>query len=127
MNTISTMHPKLVSLAAALLLASSNGAWASADNFKFEACAHLSGDSVAVRLIDGATGQAVTDAKVFAVHRQWLPGKGEPRFLERRVALTPDGKGGFTYEGSDVQPGVKIKLIAQAGTSEVAGTTCVCA
>lgn len=128
MNTIFHKHPRLAGLVVATALsfgASSGAAWAASD-YKFETAGCLSGDTMAVRLIDETTGKSVTDAQVFAVHRQWLPGKGVPRFLERKIALTPDGNGRFTYEGNDVQPGANIKLIAQLDGADVSGSANVC-
>jgi hypothetical protein len=127
MNTIFNKHPRLIGLvvATALSFGASIGA-ASAADYRFETAGCLSGNTLAVRLIDKATGTSVTTAQVFVVHRQYLPGKGEPRFLERKVALAPDGNGRFTYEGDDVQPGANIKLVAQLDGSEVSGSANVC-
>ena len=128
MNSIFNYHPRLIGLALATALslgASSGAAWA-ADNYTFEQARCVSGDNVAVRLVDKATGKTVTNAQVFAVHRQWLPGKGAPRSIERRVALTPDGEGRFTYEGGDVERGANIKLIAQLDGADISGSTDIC-
>ena len=113
-----------LAIAGALSLAT-NTAWAST-NYKFERAGCVTGDNVKVRLIDETTGKSVTNAQVFAIHRQWLSGKGEPRFLERKVALTPDGEGRFTYEGSEVQPGANIKLVAQLDGADISGSTNIC-
>ncbi|MBI1331206.1 MAG: hypothetical protein GC166_15020 [Alphaproteobacteria bacterium] len=122
MNINLKNHPKLIGfvVAAALSLGANTAAWAS--EYKFQTVHCMSGDALAVRVVDETTGQPVNNAQVFVVHRQWLPGKGEPRYLDHRVALTPDGKGDFTYEGSDVQAGATIKLVAQIDGSEIPGT-----
>jgi hypothetical protein len=127
MNIILKKHPKLIGLtvAAALSLGASEAAWAASD-YKFEIARCLSGDTIAVRLIDKATGKSVNDAQVFAVHRQWLSGKGAPRFLDRKIALTPDGDGRFTYQGNDVQSGANIKLVAQLDGSDISGSADIC-
>lgn len=113
------------SLAAALTLGASP---AFAANYKFVPADCLSGDTVKVRLVDETTGKAVPDAQVFAVHQQWLasPKGGAPRFIERKVALTPDGEGRFAYEGSEVRPGANIKLVAQLDGADISGSTTIC-
>ncbi len=120
-------RPGLIGLVVAIALSfgANSAAWA-ASAYKIETIHCASGDPFAVRLVDEATGQPVSNAQVFVVHRQWLPGKGEPRYLEHRVALTPDGKGDFTYEGSDVQAGATIKLVAQIDGSEISGSIGIC-
>jgi hypothetical protein len=106
-------HAGLIGLAftAALSLAA-NTAWASV-NYKFETVSPPSGSTVTVRFIDAATGQPVPNAHVYVVHRQWLAMKGQPQFIDRRIALTPDGNGAFTYQSSDVQAGTTIRLGAE--------------
>lgn len=113
-----------LAISGALSLAA-NTAWAST-NYKFKQADCLSGETVKVRLIDETTGKSVTNAQVFAIHRQWLPGKGAPNFIERKVALTPDGEGRFTYEGNEVQPGANIKLVAQLDGADISGSTNIC-
>jgi hypothetical protein len=127
MNIVLKTHPTLIGLAvaAALSLGASGAAWAAGD-YRFEAADCLSGNTVAVRLIDKTTGKSITNAQVFAVHRQWLPGKGAPRPLDRKVALTPDGTGRFTYHGNDVQPGANIRLVAQLDGSDISGSADIC-
>ena len=127
MNSILKTQPKLIgfAVAAALSLGAGGTAWAASD-YRFEAADCLSGNTVAVRLIDETTGKSITNAQAFAVHRQWLPGKGAPSFLDRKVALTPDGNGRFTYQGNDVQIGAKLRLVAQVDGSDVSGSTDVC-
>ena len=128
MNSILKNHPRLMGLAIATALsfgASSGIAWA-ADGYKFEPAGCLSGDTVRVRLIDEATGKSVTNAQVFAIHRQWLPSKGAPNFIERKIALTPDGEGRFTYESGDVRSGANIKFVAQLDGAEISGSTTIC-
>ena len=39
--------------------------------------------------------------------------KGELRFLDRRIALAPDGNGTFTYASNDVQTAATIRFVAQ--------------
>lgn len=127
MNIILKMHPKLIGLTvAAALSLGAGGAARAADDYKFEQARCVSGDSVAVRLVDKATGRSVTNAQVFVIHRQWLPGKGAPRSIERRIALTSDGEGRFTYEGNEVQPGANLKLVAQLDGADISGSTDIC-
>jgi hypothetical protein len=114
MNSTKNIGEKFVGLvfATALSLASLGHATA-ADRYRFEAAGPASGDTLAIRLIDDSNGQAVSDAHVYSLHRQWIPAKGEPRFLDRRIALEPDGHGAFTYQGNDAQTGVTIRLVAK--------------
>ena len=127
MNVISKKHHKLIGLAvaAALSLGAGGAAWAASD-YRFECADCVSGSTVKVRLVDETTGKSVSNAQIFAVHRQWLPGKGAPNFIERKIALTPDGEGRFTYEGGDVQSGANIKLVAQLDGTEISGSTTIC-
>jgi hypothetical protein len=127
MNIILKNHPKLIGLAvsAALSLGAGGAAWAASD-YRFECADCLSGNTVAVRLVDQTTGKSITDAQVFAVHRQWLSAKGAPSLLDRKVALTPDGTGHFTYHGNDVQPGANIRLVAQLDGSDISGSADIC-
>ncbi|HWC62499.1 MAG TPA: hypothetical protein VG501_02675 [Rhizomicrobium sp.] len=119
-------HAGLLGLAiAGALSLAANTAWAST-NYKFKQADCLSGDTVKVRLVDETTGKSVANAQVFAVRRLWLPGKGEPRFIERKIALTPDGEGRFTYEGSEAEPGANIKLVAQLDGADISGSTTIC-
>jgi hypothetical protein len=108
-------HAGLLGLAlAAALSLSANAAWASVD-YKFEAVSPPSGTTLTVRLVDPATGQPVTAAHVYVIHRQWLPMKSALRFIDRRIALTPNSDGTFTYESNDVQAGSTIQLGAEVG------------
>ena len=118
MNTTKIKHAGLGLAVATTLLFAANAACAASSDYKFEAAGPLSDETLTVRLIDEATGTPVTNAHVFAIHRQQLPVKGEPRFIDRRIALTPDGNGGFIYEGNDVQAGVTIRFVAQVGESD---------
>ncbi len=127
MNMISHNYPRLIGLAVASVLAIGANSGALASNaYKFESAGCLSGDTMKVRLIDASTGQAVRDAQVFAVHRQWLPTKGAPRFIDRKVALSPDGQGRFVYEGQDVAPGATIAFVARLDGQDVSGNASVC-
>ena len=127
MNVISKKHHKLIGLAvaAALSLGAGGAAWAASD-YRFECADCVSGSTVKVRLVDETTGKSVSNAQVFAVHRQWLPGKGAPNFIERKIALTPDDKGRFTYESNDVQSGATIKLVAQLNGADIPGSAKIC-
>ena len=127
MNTIVKRHHKLIGLAiaTALSLGAGGAAWAASD-YRFDCADCVSGSTVAVRLIDKTTGKSVSDAQVFAVHRQWLPGKGAPNFIERKIALTPDDKGRFTYESNDVQSGATLKLVAQLDGADIPGSAKIC-
>ena len=73
-----------------------------------------------------APGKFITNAQIFAVQRQWLPGKGAPTFLDRKIALSRDGAGHFTYQGNDVQPGASIRLVAQLDGSDISGNIDIC-
>ena len=114
MNTSMKMSAGRIGLvfAAALSLATMANA-AAPDSYRFEAVGQPSGITLTIRLVDETSGQPVSDAHVFAIHRQWLAMKGEPRFLDRRIALAPAGNGTFTYESNDVQTGVTIRFVAQ--------------
>lgn len=128
MNIILKNYPRLIGLAVATALSfGANGgvAWAAGD-YKFETAGCLSGNTLAVRLIDETTGKSITNARLFAIHRQWLPGKGVPRSFEQKVALTPDGSGRFMYESTDVQAGANIRLVAQLDGADISGSASVC-
>ena len=112
MNNSRKIGAMSVGLVTALSLASLGHATA-ANRYRFEAEGRASGDTLTIRVIDETNGQAVSDARIYVIRRQWIPVKGEPRFLERRVALEPDGHGAFIYQGNDVQSGVTIRLIAR--------------
>ena len=123
MNT--KLHALGVAFVTALLVASPALA---ATSYKFEPAGCLSGDTVKIRLVDETTSKSVTNAQVFALHRQWLPPTkgGAPHFIERKVALTPDSEGRFTYQGSEVEPGANIKLVAQLDGADISGSTTIC-
>ena len=127
MNSITKTRSKLIGLtvASALSLGAAGAAWA-ANGYKFETADCLTENTVAVRLIDETTGKPITNAEVFAVHRQWLPTKGTPRFIDRKIALTPDGNGRFTYKGNDMRPGATIRLIAKLEGSDISGSANLC-
>ena len=103
---------------AALALLLTVPAFAGTDQYKFETAGPPSGITLTVRLVDETTGEPVRNAHLFAIHRQWLPVKGVPRFIDRRIALTADDSGRFTYESNDVQTGVTIRLVARIGDSD---------
>jgi hypothetical protein len=109
---------------AALIGANREAAWAAQDDYKFEVVGQPSGTTLSLRLVKATNEQPVADAHIFAIHRQWLAAKGQPRPLDVRIALTPVGNGTFIYEGDDVQPGVTIRLVAQIDNSDsdVAGS-----
>lgn len=121
---ITKLHLLGFAFTAALALDASSAF--AANNYKFAQADCLSGDTVAVRLIDEATGKSVTNAQLFAIHRQWLPGKGAPRFIEQRIPLKPNGDGRFTYEGSEVERGANIKLVAQFDGADISGSSTIC-
>lgn len=91
---------------------------AAQDAYKFEVLSQPSGTTLTLRLVDAGSEQPVADAHLFAIHRQWLATKGQPRPLDRRIALTAVGNGTFIYEGDDVQPGATIRLVAQIDDSD---------
>jgi hypothetical protein len=104
-------HAGLLGLAvAAALSLSQNAAWASVDDYKFEAVSPSSRTTLTVRLVNPATGRPVTAAQVYVIQRQWQPMKSALRFIDRRIALTPNSDGTFTYESNDVQAGSTIQL-----------------
>ncbi len=114
MNRSKIIGARFVELAFATALSlASLGQAGAADRYSFEAMRQASGDALTIRLVDETNGQTVSNAHMYAIHRQWIPAKGEPRFLDRRVALAPDGHGAFTYQGNDVQSGVTIRLVAR--------------
>ncbi len=96
---------------AALSLAA-NTAWASVD-YKFEAVSPPSGATLTVRLVDPSTGQPITAAHVYVIHRQWLPMTRVLHFIDHRIALMPNSDGTFTYRSNDVQSGTTIQLSAE--------------
>lgn len=117
MNTTTLKNAGIGLALATTLLFGATAACAAPTNYRFEEVGQPSGTKLTIRLIDEATGKAITDAHVFAVHRQWLPVKGEPRSLDRRIALTPDGQGDFVYDSNDVETGTTIRLVAQVDDS----------
>lgn len=117
MNTIIIKQAGLGFAVAATLVFAANTAWADPTGYKFEADPP-SDEVLTLHLIDGTTGKLVADARVFANHKQQAPFKGVPHFIDRRIALTPDGKGDFTYESNEVRAGVTIPLVAQLAGSD---------
>ena len=123
MNTNVKLHAGLIGLAFATALSLAVNPALAAVNYKFETVSPLSGATLSVRLVDAATGQPVTNAHVYVVHRQWLPMKSSLHFIDRRIELAPDGNGAFTYQSNDVQAGATIPLVAHVGDfSEVWGS-----
>jgi len=110
MNTRTKLHALGFAFAATLSLAA-NTAWA-AGSYKFEAISASAGNALAVRLVDEATGQPVTDAHVYVILRQWLPMKGVPMFTDRRIELKPVGNGIFSYQGGGLSAGTTVRLAA---------------
>jgi hypothetical protein len=103
-----------LALGAAMSLAAfTEAARAATNNYRFEAVGQPSGITLTVRVVDGTSRQPITNAHLFAIHRQWLPTKGAPQFLDHRIALTPEANGTFAYKSNDVQTGVTIRFVAQ--------------
>jgi hypothetical protein len=63
--------------------------------------------------VNTLTGQPVIDAQLFALHKEYRGAKATPSIVYRRVQLSPDGHGDYTYEGRDVQAGALIPIAAQ--------------
>ena len=123
MNTNVKLHAGLIGLAFTAVLSLAANPASAAVNYKFETVSSPSGAMLTVRLVDAATGQPVTNAHVYVVHRQWLPIKSPVPFIDRRIELKRDGNGVFTYQGNDVQAGATIPLVADVGDSaEVRGS-----
>lgn len=113
MTTNMKRHAGLIGLTLATALSlSANAAWAAVD-YKFEAVRPPSGATLTVRLVDPTTGQPVAATHVYVIQRQWLPIKSALRFIDHRVALTPNSDGTFTYRSNDVQAGTTIQLGAE--------------
>jgi hypothetical protein len=115
------LHAGLIGLAftAALSLTVSSASAA----VKFETVGPSSGATLSVRLVDPATGQAITGAHVYVIQRQWLPIKSPVPFINRRVELMPDGSGAFALRSNDVRAGATIALVADvADAGEVRGS-----
>ena len=96
--------------------------------YRFETVCHSSASTLTVQLINEATGKPDTAAHVFAIHKQWLPVKGEPRSLDRRVELRSNGRDGFIYDSNDVQNGATVRLAAKidGNNSDILGSVRVC-
>lgn len=126
MNTNVKLHAGLIGLAFTAALSLAANPASAAVNYKFETVSPPSGAMLTVRLVDAATGQPITNAHVYVVHRQWLPIKSPVPFIDRRIELTSDGNGAFTYQSGDVHAGATIPLIAEVGGSgEVRGSILV--
>ena len=82
-------------------------------DYYFGAVGHPSGETLTVHFVDMATGQPVTDARLFALHTEHRAAKATPSVVYQRVPLNPDGHGDYTYEGRDVQAGALIPVAAQ--------------
>lgn len=106
--------------AALFSIAAAGSAFASSMPYRFELAGRPASNTIAVRVVDTASGQPVTNVQLFALRRVFNFAKGMPRFRYERIALTSDGKGGFLYRGSDVKAGADILLIAQG--SEISGS-----
>jgi hypothetical protein len=115
------LHAGLIGLAftAALSLTVSSASAA----VRFETVVPHSGAPLSVRLVDPATGQAITGAHVYVIQRQWLPMKSPVPFIDRRVELTPDGSGAFTLRSIGIRTGADIPLVADiADAGEIRGS-----
>ncbi len=104
-----------IAFAAAVLISlSSSAATAqSDDNYRFDVVGQTSDHSMTIQIISDATGRPVTDAQVFAIHTDYRGLKAAPPVLNQRVALNPDGHGGYVYDSQDVQGGAIIQVAAR--------------
>jgi hypothetical protein len=83
------------------------------DDYYFSAVGHPSGDTLTVHFVNTVTGQPITDAQLFALHKEYRPAKGAPQIVDQRIPLNPNGRGDYTYESRDVQAGALIAVAAQ--------------
>ena len=115
------LHAGLIGLAFTAALSLTIGSASAA--VRFETVSPAAGTTLSVRLVDSATGQAVTGAHVYVIQRQWLPIKSPVPFIDRRVELTPDGSGAFTLRSIGIRAGTDIALVADtADAGEVRGS-----
>ena len=113
-NVMKTIGLTRMAAAAAVLVSLSSGAALASVDYSFKAAAAQPlGNALTVEVVDPATGQAVTDAHVFAIHVEHRGVKTTPSVVYHYTPLTSDGHGGYVYEGRDVQAGTTLKVVAQ--------------
>jgi len=116
-NEMTSMMKKIgltrMAVAAAVLVSLSGGAALASVDYSFKAVGQPSGNTLTVQLVDPATGQSVTDAHLFAVHVEYRGAKSVPSVVYHYTPLTSDGRGGYVYEGREVQAGTTLKVVAQ--------------
>ena len=83
------------------------------DGYSFEAAGQPSGDTVTVQVVSTATGQPITDARLFGVHMEYRGAKATPSVVYHFIPMTPDGHGRYAYENRDVQAGTILTVAAQ--------------
>ena len=98
----------------ALGAVSTIGACASAQTYRFEIVEQRTPTTIAVRLVDTASGEAVPGARIFALDRRFAAfRKHVPQVQRTRVALASDGRGSFLYGTEQLHAGDAIQLVAQ--------------
>ena len=104
-----------IALVAAILVTVSGCAAISGQSgdYYFGAVGRPSGDTLTVHFVNMATGQPVTDARLFALRTEHRAAKATPSVVYQHVPLNPDGHGDYIYEGRDVQAGALIPVAAQ--------------
>jgi hypothetical protein len=107
-----------MAIAAAVLVSLSGGAALASVDYAFKVAGQPSGNTLTVQVVDPATGQSVTDVRLFAVHVEYRGAKSVPSIVYHYIPLTSDGHGGYIYEGRDVQAGTTLKVVARIGNSD---------
>ena len=108
-NLISTRLLKAALKSASLLaILYPVSSFAGPQTYGFKVVSHPTESSVAVKLVDNGTGEAVPNAQLYTL--RWVPGigKGVPAH-QVRVPLKPSGAGTFV---ADARPGDRLQLAA---------------
>ena len=107
-----------MAFATAVLISLSGGVALASIDYSFNVVGQPSGNTLTVRVVDPATGQAVTDAHLFRVQVEYRGAKSMPPVVYHYIPLPSDGHGGYVYEGRDVQAGATLKVVARAENSD---------
>ena len=130
MNSIKTIRAIFVVL---VIVATAGCASVSGSSaYRFELVAQrgtTNAATITVLMVDASTGQAVTNANVYAFPPEHTLSAKDIRWV-RWIKLKPNGRGGYVYQGTNLHAGETIRLNARVpsldtlivGTVEIGAT-----